>query len=283
MTPLLGGLGAALGWAGATLCAAASSRRIGTAATLAWVMLSGVVVCVPLAAATGWPEGLDGPAAGWLALAGVANVGGLALVYAGLRTGEIGVIASIASTEGAVAALLAVAAGERPALVTTIGFLPLMVGVALVAVGPDPRLREPRPGRMRALVLAGGAAALFGLNLFAAGQASASVPIGWVALPARLVGIVILAGVLGAGLRPLVPARAGRIAIAAGLFEVAGILSFAWGAREGIAVTSVMASQFSALAALGAFLLFSERLVRRQVLGVGVLAVGVAMVALGGA
>lgn len=281
MTPILGGLGAALGWAGATLCAASSSRRIGTAATLAWVVLSGLVVCVPLAAATGWPEGLDGAAAGWLGLAGVANVGGLALIYAALRTGEVGAVASIASTEGAVAALLAVAGGERPALVTTIGFLPVLIGVVMVAVGPDPALREPRPARWRAIALSSCAAVLFGVNLFASGQASASVPIGWVALPARLVGLAILLGALGVGARPLVSPRLARVAIAAGLCEVAGILAFAWGARDGIAVTSVMASQFSALAALGAFLLFRERLVRRQVVGVGVLAVGVAMVALG--
>ena len=107
------------------------------------------------------------------------------------------------------------------------------------------------------------------------------MPIGWVALPARLVGLVILLGALGVGARPLVSPRVARVAIAAGFCEVAGLLAFAWGARDGIAVTSVMASQFSALAALGAFLLFRERLVPRQVVGVGVLAVGVAMVALG--
>ena len=283
MTPLIGGLGAAFGWAGATLCAAASSRRIGSTPTLAWVMLSGFLVCAPIAAATGWPEGLDAAAAGWLALAGGGNVGGLALLYAAMRTGEVGVLASIASTEGAIAALIAIAAGERPALITTIGFVPLLVGVALVAVGPNAGLREPRPGRRRAIALAAGAATLFGASLFAAGQASASVPIGWVALPARLVGVAILAGALAAGARPLVPVRLGRPALAAGVFEVLGILSFAWGARGGIAITSVMSSQFSALAALGAFLLFGERLVRRQVLGVGILAVGVAMVALGSA
>ena len=145
MTPLLAGLGTALGWACATLCAAASSRRIGGAATLAWVMLSGIVVCVPLAAATGWPEGLDASAAGWLALAGVGNVGGLALIYAAMRTGEVGVVASIASAEGAVAALLAVSAGERPAALTAIGFLPVLVGIALVAVPRTRRRGGPAP------------------------------------------------------------------------------------------------------------------------------------------
>jgi drug/metabolite transporter (DMT)-like permease len=64
---------------------------------------------------------------------------------------------------------------------------------------------------------------------------------------------------------------------------VVGILCFAYGAREGIAVTSVVSSQFAALSVVGAYFLFRERLRRRQVVGVAILAAGVAMVALGGA
>lgn len=283
MTALLGGLGAALSWASATLCAATSSRRIGGVPTLAWVMLSGLAVCAPLAAAGGWPDGLDGPALGWLALAGGGNVGGLALLYTAMRHGEIGVLASIASTEGAISAVIAIGGGERPAALTLIGFVPLLCGVVMVALGPDARLRGGAPGRGGAVALAAGAAGSFGLSLYAAGRASAAVPIGWVALPARLVGVAVLVAALAAGARPLVSPAAGRIALAAGVFEVLGILSFAWGARDGIAITSVMSSQFSALAALGAFLLLHERLVRRQVAGVGVLGLGVALVALGSA
>ncbi len=287
MTPILGGLGAALGWASATLFAASSSRRIGGMPTLAWVMLSGLLVAAPIAAASGWPEGLDGAAGGWLLLAGAVNVAGLAFLYIGMRTGEVGVLTSIVSTEGAIAALIAIAAGERPALIAMVGFLPLAVGVALVALGPGAGAtagaRQRGPGYRRAIILAVGSALMFGVNLFAAGQASESVPIGWVALPARLLGVAILVGALAVGARPLVRLRPGAIAMAAGVLEVIGLLSFAWGAREGIAVTSVMASQVAALAALGAFLVFGERLVRRQVIGVGVLAIGVALVAIGGA
>jgi len=283
MTPLLGGLAAALGWATATLLAAASSRRIGSTPTLVWVMLSGFLVTAPMAAATGWPEGLDGPAAGWLALAGVGNVAGLALIYAAMRRGQVGVVASIVSAEGAIAALIAIAAGERPAVVTSVGFLPLLVGIVLVSVGQSVPLKTALPGRRAGNQLAPGAAAAFGVSLFAAGQASDSVPLGWVALPARLIGVVILLGALIAGSHPIVSPRLGRLAIAAGVFEVVGLVAFAWGARGGIAVASVMASQFSALATLGAFFVFRERLVRRQLVGLAVLAVGVAMVALGSA
>ena len=103
------------------------------------------------------------------------------------------------------------------------------------------------------------------------------------ALPARVVGVIVLVGALSAGMRPLVRIPKAHLAIATGFFEVVGILCFALGARDGIAVTSVVSSQFAALSVVGAYILFHEHLRRRQVVGVAILAAGVAMVALGAA
>jgi drug/metabolite transporter (DMT)-like permease len=58
---------------------------------------------------------------------------------------------------------------------------------------------------------------------------------------------------------------------------VAGLGSYALGAREGIAVAAVLASLFGALAAVLAAVLFGERLARVQVAGVGTIAAGVAL------
>ena len=52
------------------------------------------------------------PDLAWLVIGGVGNAGGLLLVYRGLRVGKVGVVAPIASTEGAIAALIAILAGE---------------------------------------------------------------------------------------------------------------------------------------------------------------------------
>jgi drug/metabolite transporter (DMT)-like permease len=52
-----------------------------------------------------------------------------------------------------------------------------------------------------------------------------------------------------------------------------------WGSRESIAITAVMGSQFAAIAAAVAFLLFGERLGRRQAIGVGVIVVGITALA----
>ena len=111
MWAILGGLGAAVCWSVTTLTAARASRLIGSAATLAWVMLTGFVVVAPVAFAQGKPAGLDGGALGWLGLAGAGNVAGLLLTYTALRIGKVSVVAPIESSEGAVAALIAVVAG----------------------------------------------------------------------------------------------------------------------------------------------------------------------------
>ena len=67
--------------------------------------------------------------------------------------------------------------------------------------------------------------------------------------------------------------------VAAGLAEVVGFASFAIGARHGIAISAVLASQFGAVAALAAYVVFRERLTRVQVAGVVTIAAGVATLA----
>ena len=68
----------------------------------------------------------------------------------------------------------------------------------------------------------------------------------------------------------------GLFVVASGLCEVGGAAAFVLGARHSIAVTSVLASQFAALAAVAAFVLFRERLTRVQLAGIAIIAAGVA-------
>ena len=69
------------------------------------------------------------------------------------------------------------------------------------------------------------------------------------------------------------------LVLAAGVCEVLGFASFAAGSRHGVAVAAVLASQFAALAAVAAFVLFRERLTRLQLSGVSILTLGVATLA----
>ena len=52
---------------------------------------------------------------------------------------------------------------------------------------------------------------------------------------------------------------------------------FTIGARDDIAITAVLASMFAPIAAVAAFVLFRERLAPRQVLGVVLVVVGIAI------
>jgi len=280
VTSLLFGLAVAVIWASSAMTASRSSRSVGTLPTLSWVMIVGITITVPLAAIAGRPENLDGAAIGWLTLAGVMNVAGLGLSYAAFAKGHVGVVAALVSTEGALAAVISVAAGERPGWLTLAALAVVTGGVVLVAAGPGTPGRDGTPrSRRPAILLALAAAAVFAVNLFAAGKAADAVPATWVALPTRLIGVALLLSALPFGFRP---GRFGRPlywAGATGVLEVAGLICFAYGARDSIAVTSVVASQFSALAAVLAFFLYRERLVKRQVFGIAAIALGVGVVA----
>jgi drug/metabolite transporter (DMT)-like permease len=277
MWAILGGLAAAAAWAVTALTAAKASRQIGSPSTLAWVMLTGLLVVGPVALAQGKPAGLDGAALGWLALAGAGNVGGLLLLYTGFRLGGVGVVAPVSSTEGAVAALIAVAAGEELGAGTALALAAIVAGVVLVASAhahvPDLEHVDPR-----AALFGLAAAGAFGTSLYATGRASLDLPIAWAILPPRLLGVAFVFVPLLLARRLRLTRAAAPFVVGGGLAEVVGFTCYAFGARHGIAVAAVLASQFAALAALAAAVLYGERLGRNGVVGVAVIAVGVAVV-----
>ena len=86
-------------------------------------------------------------------------------------------------------------------------------------------------------------------------------------MPARLVGILVIAIPLLLLRRLRLNRAAVPFVLVTGLTEVLGIALFAFGAREGIAIASVMSSQFAAIAAVAAVILLRERLARVQVSG----------------
>jgi drug/metabolite transporter (DMT)-like permease len=277
MIAVLGGLGAALMWAGTTLCSSRSSRMIGPRSVLSWVMIVGSLIVVPWVAVLGIPEGLDASTGAWLVVSGVGNVVGLLLTYAALRVGKVGVIAPIVSTEGAIAAVIAVAAGEHLAAGAGATLILIAVGIVLAGAAADPQPQMRPRHELDAILLATAAAGCFGVGLYSTGHVSTDLPIAWALLPARVIGVIAVALPLAltSGVRLTRPAL--PLVVAGGVFEVAGFASYAIGARHGIAVSAVLASQFGGIAALAGFVLFRERLARIQIAGVTSIVVGVAV------
>jgi drug/metabolite transporter (DMT)-like permease len=269
---------------------------------LAWVVLVGSIVVVPLVVLFGFPVTFTVETLVWLALAGGGNLFGLLLGYRALRIGKVGLVAPITSTEGAIAALIAVAAGEPLSLGVAIVMVAIAVGVVLTAIAPDdaaiagiteagvapagpgaagvsnPAASDASTARI-VVLLAVVAAFSFGVGLFATGRIGVAVPVVWALVPARLFGLIALAIPLAAAGRLRIPRPVVPFVVLSGLCEVAGFASFAMGARDSIAVSAILLSQFATISTILAWVLFGERLSRLQLAGIAIVVIGVAALA----
>jgi drug/metabolite transporter (DMT)-like permease len=281
MSPIVAGICAALSFAISVLVSARASRRAGAPVTVAGSMLVGLVIVLPIALLV---TPLPATSQGTLlvpSVAGVANVTGLLLAYTAYTIGAVGIVSTIASTEGAIAALISVLAGQQLAP----GSGPLLalvaVGVVLAATGGGQEVEEGvRIGRARSLRAAGLAAlaaTMFGTNLYLTGSVSGDLPIAWLLLPGRVLGVLVVGVPLLLAGRASIPRTALPFIVTCGIVEVTGTTAFAIGAQVDIAVTSVLASMFAPIAAIAAFVLFGERLARRQVVGIALVVAGIGL------
>jgi drug/metabolite transporter (DMT)-like permease len=278
VSAVVGGLGASICFAVSALCASAASRRIGAAPTLGWVMAIGLVLVIPPVALADASK-LSPHRILLLALVGATNIAGLEIEYVAFRRGKVGVVTPIASTEGAVAAIIAVIAGLQISARTALLLCVVTLGVVLAAAHPDPPEMSQRTGGVRSAVLAIPVAILFGISLYTAGFVGRQLPVVWVLIPARLLGTVLVSAPLAAARQLRLTRSVVPLVVAAGAAEVVGVLSYTLGARHQLAVAAVLASQFAALASVGAFFVFGERLTRLQLAGLIVVAIGVGLLA----
>jgi drug/metabolite transporter (DMT)-like permease len=293
---IVGGLGAAILWASATVASSRSSRMIGSRVVLAWVMIVGTIVGLPLALMSGVPATIPAEAPLLLIIAGLAYSGGLYAAYRALTVGKVSIVAPIVATEGAIAALIAVAIGDTIGLAAAATLGVIVVGVVLSSIEParpdvplvdielaadaldGPPTTSPAPHRedtRQAVIFSIVAASIFAIGLVASGKAAVLVPPIWVALSARLIGLIVVALPLVLQRRLVITRAALPLVIVSGIGEILGSTLSAWGATESIAVVAVLGSQFAAIAAVMAYFLFGERLSRSQLIGVVLIILGV--------
>lgn len=284
MVAIAGGLGAAVCWAIATLSSSRSSRMIGAVSVLAWVMVVGLAVSV-VPAMIAPPVRLGTTELIELLLTGMSYTAGLLLAYRALTIGRVSIVAPITATEGAVAALISVGLGEPLAGTTALLLGVIAIGVVLAAVERavdderGPRTIDPETQR-RAALLAIAAAAAFSVGLVTAGRlGEAGIPPAWVIVAGRIVGTTVIALPLIAARRLRLSRRAAPLVIVSGILEALGNGLYVVAAHDGVAAAAVLSSQFAAFAAIGAFILFGERLQRVQVLGVAMIGIAVTVLA----
>jgi len=276
---VLGGLVASIIWGLTTITATRSSRLIGTTSTVAWTILIGLAVVVPLALLAGAPEG---ERSGWLwALAGgVATIGGMTMYYGALRRGTVAVVGPVSASQGAIAAVIAVIAfGEDLSAVAIVGLLVVTVGTLVVARSTRGSGEQARADRV-ALGMAIGASTTFALGLVAGAEGGESLGPLWLLAGARLTSTVLLVAPLAAAGRVRSPRPAFLAVLACGVGEVAAWGSYVYGATHGsTAVAAVLGSQYPVVAVIAGVLLLDQRPRRAQVVGGVAILIGVTLLA----
>lgn len=307
MIAIVGGLGAAIMWAAATLASSRSSRMIGSRVVLAWIMIVGTVVGLPLALASGVPSDVESDVWLLLLIAGASYSGGLYAAYRALTIGKVSIVAPIVATEGALAAVLAIALGDALALGSIVVLFVIATGVVLSSMEPArpdvpagdieltaDALEGPAPAAgsyaasaepahtdtRQAVLLSLLAALIFAVGIVTAGTAASMIAPIWVSLSSRIVGLVLVALPLILQRRLTMTRAVLPLVLLSGTAEIVGSTLSAWGATDSIAIVAVLGSQFAAIAAVAAYFLFGERLSRLQTAGVVTIVVGVTVLAL---
>ena len=275
MIPVLAGLVAAILWGLSTVVASRSTKLLGSQQALAWVMLIGLGVTLAAAPFAGTPRNVSAAGIGWALAAGLGSMLGLSMMYRALRIGKVGVVAPIASTEGALAAVFSVALGERLTADVAVCLAVIAAGVVVVTLHGETRDVHLRPSLYAVM-----AACSFGVGLV--GSARAGVDLGalWTILAARIIGVSGIAGPLLARRALPRPGRALWMVAFSALAELIGFAAYIGGSRSGVAIPAVLASQFAAVAAVVGYAAFGERLAFRQRAGAAVILGGVAVLSL---
>jgi drug/metabolite transporter (DMT)-like permease len=280
MLAIAAALGAALAWGISAACDNRSTRLIGSLQALAWVQLIGLVQVLPFAVYEGAPTMPSSRALVWIAVGGVGVCLGLTLAYAAIGRGAVSVVSPVMAVDGALAALASVALGERIAAATAVGLALVIVGMLVVLYATASQERAGVAGHsLASVLLAAGAACAFALFLLAAIRAGDALGDAWLQLLYRVLPLLVIGGLLWR--RELGrPGAAWTFVAAAAALQFAGFVLYRVAGRsEGVAIPSVLSSQFAVIAIIGGVLLLGERLSRRQVGGLAGLLIGVAVIA----
>ncbi len=277
MIAAVAGVAASCAWATSALCASRASAVIGAWAAVGWMMVAGLVVCLPLVALGSGPD-TGGDHLAWFAVSGLCNVLGLVALYTSMASLDVSIAVAISAGGAALAALLGIATGSPGTVLMVAGIVVVVAGIILAAPRPED---GPRLQSSRGYLLACAAAIFFSLSIFAINRLADTQSIGWAVIWPRVFGVALIAVPLALQGRMPLQRSVVPFVIGAGVAEVAGFIALALGSREWLVMADVFAGQYPVITAIAAFVLLGERLDTRQRKAIALVALGVAVVALG--
>lgn len=281
---MLLGLLVALSYGAGDFFGGLASRRVATPVVVVVSQAVGLVLLGSIVAFTGGHEPIgDDVVAG--AASGTIGLIGLLLLYRGLASGAMSVIAPITAVGAAVLPLgWGLLDGERPGALALLGVVLALGAVALVAAPADETAAGTTPvaGHAKEVALALGAGAAFGVVFILLGTTSEASGL-WPVLSARLASVAIVTvGTIVAGHRIGVPRGTRWLVVGAGVLDVSANAFYVVAAREGlISLVSVLSSLYPAATVLLARIVLRERVTSRQRAGLGLALVGVGLIAAG--
>jgi drug/metabolite transporter (DMT)-like permease len=276
MTALLA-VASALLVGGADFIGGVLSRGASAVRVAAFAQLAGLALALPAALLVDHERVTSGDAA-WSAASGVAVGLGLAAFYTAMARGLISLVAPVTAVTGAlVPVVYAVASGERPGVVATVGIVLAVAAIGLVSLVPT----EPDAARagIGALPLAVVAGLMFGLFYVCLARVDEDAGLWPIALSRVLsaTALVLLALVVTRGIA-VSRALLGWIA-AIGALEVLAAITLLLALQRGpVSVAAVLASLYPVTTTFLAAFVLRERLRGRQLAGVALALVAVALI-----
>lgn len=236
--------------------------------------------------------GFSSSSVAWGAAAGVGGASGVTLLFRGLATARMSVVAPITGTiAAALPVVVGLALGERPSGLALAGVGLALAAVALVSAGdPSPIGQEAGSEGARAATArrrtgipeALGAGISFGLFFVLLDQAPDDSGL-WPLVGARAssLGVIAIAALAtGAAFKPPPGTFAGIST--SGVFDVAANLFYLLAARRGLlALVAVLTSMYPGTTVVLARIVLKERLARVQLVGLAFAAGGIIAMAAG--
>ena len=278
------GLCVAITYGAADFLGGFASKRSTSDSVVALTQSIGFVVSLALVFIVGWDH-VTGRDIGLSMASGAAQVLGVVLLYRGLASGRMGVVAPVSAVTSAMLPIgYGLATGEDPSALALFGVLLAVIAVAIVASEPDQRRDgevEGEGSRRSALLLAIAAGLGFGTSFIFFGETDEASGF-WPVVIARLTAATLVVTFILIARRPRLPDRSERpVAVAAGLLDTTanGLLLFAV-RGEMLSLVAPVASLYPASTVVLARFVLHEPIGRQRLAGLALAAVGLVFIAI---